>query len=320
MMSSFEREEKFFKYKKPRETKCGIKSRTARGHAYGANWWSRRWVEIMEHCIDSGRLARGKSYARKGQVVNIQIESGLVTAFVQGSRKTPYQIRFGFETLSPEARELILFRFRENAAFAAKLLAGEMPEEIETIFKEAGTPLFPTREALRRFKCTCPDDASPCKHIIAVLLILGEELEDDPFLLLKLRGLDKESLINLLTHESAQDEELTGETGADYEWEPDGELSGGAEAPDEKNSAMREEEPPADENWFRGGEFAFERGEPESQRRAAALDVMNDFPFWRGEHPFRQTLAPFYEHAAILAGEILTGEKKKPVGRPRKLI
>ena len=86
MTASFEREEKFFKYKKPRETKCGIKSRTARGHAYGSNWWSRRWVEIMEQCIDSGRLARGKSYARKGQVVNIHIEPGLVTAFVQGSR------------------------------------------------------------------------------------------------------------------------------------------------------------------------------------------------------------------------------------------
>ena len=119
MTASFEREEKFFKYKKPRETKCGIKSRTARGHAYGSNWWSRRWVEIMEQCIDSGRLARGKSYARKGQVVNIHIEPGLVTAFVQGSRKTPYQIRFGFETLSQEARELILFRFGESAALAA---------------------------------------------------------------------------------------------------------------------------------------------------------------------------------------------------------
>ncbi|MCD8163605.1 MAG: SWIM zinc finger family protein [Synergistaceae bacterium] len=318
MMSSFEREEKFYKYRKPRETKCGIKSRTARGHVYGSNWWSRRWVEVMERCIDSGRLARGKSYARKGQVVNIQLEPGLVTAFVQGSRKTPYQIRFGFETVSSEARELILFRFRESAALAAKLLAGEMPEEIETIFKEAGTPLFPTQEALRRFKCTCPDDASPCKHIIAVLLILGEELEDDPFLLLKLRGLDKESLINLLTLENAQEGELAEESGAYYEWVSEGELSGGAEAA-AMSAVIRDEEPSAGEDWFRGGEFSCERVEQEG-RRAAALDVMNDFPFWRGEHPFRQTLAPFYEHAAVYACEILTGEKKKPVGRPRKLI
>ena len=126
-MTQFEREEKFYRYKKPRETRCGIKSRTARGHAYGTNWWSRRWVTVIEQCIDAARISRGKSYARRGQVVSISIEPGLVTAFVQGTRKTPYQIRLGFETVTPDARELILFRFRERAAFTAQLLAGEMP-------------------------------------------------------------------------------------------------------------------------------------------------------------------------------------------------
>ena len=79
--------------------------------------------------------------------------------------------------------------------------------------------------------------------------------------------------------------------------------------------------------WYREGQVADERfalgritSIQDPARRAAALDVMNDFPFWRGEHPFRQMLAPCYEQAAIFAGEILTGEKKKPVGRPRKLI
>ena len=88
-MTQFEREEKFYRYKKPRETRCGIKSRTARGHAYGTNWWSRRWVTVIEQCIDAARISRGKSYARRGQVVSISIEPGLVTAFVQGTRKTP---------------------------------------------------------------------------------------------------------------------------------------------------------------------------------------------------------------------------------------
>lgn len=319
-MMSFERENKFYKYAKPRETRCGIKSRTARGHSYGANWWSRRWVQVMEQNIDAGRLARGKSYARKGQVVNITIEPGLVTAFVQGTRKTPYQIRLGFEVLSQEARELILFRFRESASFAAKLLAGEMPEEIETIFIEAGAELFPTRNALRRFKCSCPDDATPCKHIIAVLLILAEEIEDDPFLLLKLRGLDKDSLVNLLTLENTQEE--AGECAEEWETgetEEAEEIVGGSEA-EPCGAPMREDVPKAGDDWYAAGEFSFERADPEARRRSAALDVMNDFPFWRGDHPFRQTLAPFYEHAAVYAGEVLTGEKKKPVGRPRKLI
>ena len=323
-MSYADRERKFFSYQKPRETKCGIKSRTARGHAYGSNWWSRRWVTVMEQCIDAGRMSRGKSYARRGQVISIEIEPGLVTAFVQGTRKTPYQIRLGFETISQEARELILFRFRERAAYAAQLLAGEMPDEMEQIFKEAGTPLFPTKEALRRFKCTCPDDATPCKHIIAVLLLLGEELEDDPFILLRLRGLDKESLINLLTLESPRDDGSVALDEEDESWqelEDADSLIGGAQSPVEKESAAVAEQPPcAGENWYAAGEFSFEQPEGDSARSAAALDVMNDFPFWRGEHPFRQMLAPYYEQASVFAGEILTGEKKKPVGRPRKII
>lgn len=326
-MIQTEREEKFYRYKKPRETRCGIKSRTARGHAYGTNWWSRRWVTVIEQNIDAARVSRGKSYARRGQVISISIEPGLVTAFVQGTRKTPYQIRLGFETVTPEARELILFRFRERAAYTAQLLADEMPDEIEQIFKESGTPLFPNKNALRRFKCSCPDDATPCKHIIAVLLLLGEELEDDPFILLKLRGLDKESLINLLTLENRRDD---GPTAADGDgadpWEAEAaadseSVTGGAEAPEWDESAAVSEEPPQPcENWSAAGDFTFEQPEADRVRRAAALDVMNDFPFWRGAHPFRQMLAPCYEQAAIFAGEILTGEKKKPVGRPRKLI
>lgn len=310
----------FFKYKKPRETRCGIKSRTARGHSYGSNWWSRRWVEIMEQCIDAGRLARGKSYARRGQVVNIQIEPGLVTAFVQGTRKTPYQIRLGFETISPEARDLILFRCRESATFAAKLLAGEMPSEMEGIFIEAGVPLFPTRNTLRRFKCTCPDDASPCKHIIAVLLILAEELEDDPFILLKLRGLDKESLINLLTLENVSAADIAVEDDLDSGWSDETDEMTGGSGEEPVQLHVTEDLPTALDDWYKSGDFTFERPELDQQRRAAALGVMNDFPFWRGEYPFRQTLAPFYENAAVYAGEILTGEKKKPVGRPRKII
>ncbi len=82
------------------------------------------------------RLARGRSYARRGQVVDIEIEPGLVTASVQGTRKKPYQIRLGFEILSDEAKALLLFRFRErSSSFAARLLAGEMPEEMEKSFQ-----------------------------------------------------------------------------------------------------------------------------------------------------------------------------------------
>ena len=240
-------------YTKPLSTRGGIKSRVNRGRFHGSNWWSRRWIEILEGSIDSARLARGRSYARRGQVVDIDIEPGLVTASVQGTRKKPYQIRLGFEILSEEAKALLLFRFRERSSFAATLLAGEMPEEMEKVFKEAGTGLFPSKSALRRYKCSCPDDAVPCKHIIAVLLLLAEVFDDDPFLLLKLRGVNREGLINLLTLETSGDnEELNYEE--DETWE-DGDgsvISGGSDNAAENitDTYKNGEECPSYSKWY----------------------------------------------------------------------
>lgn len=312
-------------YTKPLSTRGGIKSRVNRGRFQGLNWWSKRWIEILEASIDSARLSRGRSYARRGQVVDIEIEPGLVSASVQGTRKKPYQIRLGFEVLSEEAKALLLFRFRERSSFAAALLAGEMPEEMEKVFKEAGARLFPSKSALRRYKCTCPDDAVPCKHIIAVLLLLAEVFEDDPFLLLKLRGVDRDSLFNLLTLEiSDYDDngEITCEE--DEEWdEGNGTVvSGGFDNEVEKNDDIQEEEDRGSlyQKWYGEQIPEFKYIIEEKQRSIAALEIINDFPFWKGELPFRQSLSQYYDRAAGAAEEILTGEKKKTLGRPRKLI
>ncbi|MCE5201537.1 MAG: SWIM zinc finger family protein [Synergistaceae bacterium] len=314
-----------WEYKKPRATRGGIKSRTLRGRSHRSNWWSGRWMEILEEFIDTGRLTRGKSYARKGQVVDIEIEPGLVSASVQGTRKKPYQIKLGFETVSDEAREILLFRFRERASFAAQLLAGEMPEEMVDVFKEAGIPLFPNKSAVRRFKCTCPDDATPCKHIVAVLFLLGEVFDDDPFLLLKLRGIDKNVLIGLLTMESTDNsEDMDLYEAADNEWNGMDDLpviSGGADISENGGyPGTKQEDLPLDRSWYSGNMPTFSYTEEEGRRRIAALEVLNEFPFWRGEHPFRQSLSPYYERASALATEILTGEKRLPVGRPKKLL
>ena len=310
-------------FTKPLSTRGGIKSRVNRGRFHGSNWWSRRWIEILEGSIDSVRLARGRSYARRGQVVDIEIEPGLVTASVQGTRKKPYQIRLGFEVLSDEAKSLLLFRFRERSSFAARLLAGEMPEEMERVFKEAGVGLFPSKSALRRFKCSCPDDAVPCKHIIAVLLLLAEVFDDDPFLLLKLRGVNREVLINLLTLETPGDnEDITYEDDEVREDADGSVIRGGSDNSAENftDNYGNCQELSSYAKWYGEDVPEFKYNIEENERRIAALEIINDFPFWRGELPFRQSLSQYYERAANSAEEILTGEKKKTVGRPRKLI
>jgi len=308
------------KYQKPRAAHGGIKARTLRGRSFALHWWSRRWMEILEQCIDPTRLTRGKSYARKGQVLSIDIEPGLVSALVQGTRKSPYQIKLGFETVSPEARELLVFRFREHASFAAKLLSGEMPEEMEDAFGEAGVPLFPNRRRIMTFKCTCPEDDIPCKHIIAVLLLLAEVFDDDPFLLLKLRGFDRDSMISLLSSEVPSDTEDYRQGnlfGVPDEAANSPEVEGGSE--NETQEFFEDNDKP-DLSWYGGKAPSFQCPDSDEINTPAALGIMNEFPFWRGAHPFRQSLRPYYDRAANHAYEILTGEKRSVVGRPRKLI
>ncbi|NLX84909.1 MAG: hypothetical protein GXZ00_04745 [Synergistaceae bacterium] len=218
---------------------------------------------------------------------------------------------------------MLLFRFRERSSFAARLLSGEMPDEMEKVFKEAGISLFPSKSALRRYKCSCPDDAAPCKHITAVLLLLAEVFDDDPFLLLKLRGVNRESLINLLTLEtSVEDVDTIFEDDAEWEDEENSVISGGSDYPGEIISEEQEvcQKETLYAKWYGEDLPEFKYGVEEKENRIAALEVINDFPFWKGEMPFRQSLCQYYERAANSAEEILTGEKKKTVGRPRKLI
>ena len=127
---------------KPIRVDGGIKARSKRG-AIGEQWWSRRFISVLESYGMSGRLARGRSYARAGQVLDFELAQGKVTARVQGSRVRPYQVRIGVLPLTTAQWRRVQDRLASQALFRAKLLAGEMPHEIEEVFAECGTPLFP---------------------------------------------------------------------------------------------------------------------------------------------------------------------------------
>ncbi|MCR5335308.1 MAG: hypothetical protein K6E42_01995, partial [Synergistes sp.] len=88
----------------------------------------------------------------------------------------------------------------------------------------------------------------------------------------------------------------------------------------EEAAPAAEEMPCPGENWFRGGGFSPDQAASAAGAHAAALEERTDFPFWKVERPFRQTLVPIYERAALYAAEILTGERKRPAGRPRKIL
>jgi uncharacterized Zn finger protein len=165
---------------------------------FASTWWAQRWIRVLERFGWSARLNRGRSYARHGNVLDIDVQSGLVRAKVQGSRKQPYRVEIGLKPLSKEEWDKVISLLRRKAIYAARLLSGEMPRDIEEIFKAADVPLFPKSGEDLIMSCTCPDWASPCKHVAAAYYVLGSEFDRDPFLLFELRGKSKEQLMAAL--------------------------------------------------------------------------------------------------------------------------
>lgn len=182
---------------RPIEVTDGIKAQSQRG-AFVKNWWADRWIKALTQLMDSGRLSRGRSYARRGQVLEINIQPGVVLSRVQGSQRTPYKVKIELQPLESIQWLRVLDAMAEQAIFAAQLLNGEMPQDIEQIFAAVDVPLFPASNADLKTTCSCPDWANPCKHIAAVYYLLGEQFDQDPFLLLMLRGKTKESVIREL--------------------------------------------------------------------------------------------------------------------------
>jgi uncharacterized Zn finger protein len=167
---------------------------------FGSTWWGQRWITALER-LGGGygaRLGRGKSYARQGRVHDLRIKDGGVTARVTGSRVTPYEVELRLAPLDDKTWDRAIDAMAQKARFAAALLAGEMPREIDETFTEARTSLFPSRDRDLATSCTCPDWANPCKHVAAVHYVLGDAFDRDPFLLFEMRGRDKDAVLGAL--------------------------------------------------------------------------------------------------------------------------
>jgi uncharacterized Zn finger protein len=175
----------------------GIKARSKRG-AIGERWWSQRFIAFLESFGMSGRLQRGRSYARRGQVLEFSLLAGKVTARVQGSRPQPYQVSITVRPLTVAQWREVEARLASQALFRARLLAGEMPAEIEQVFADCGAPLFPEPARDLTMTCNCPDWGVPCKHLAAVCYVLAEAFDDDPFKMLAVRGKTRDDLLAAL--------------------------------------------------------------------------------------------------------------------------
>ncbi len=155
-------------------------------------WWARRWIAMLEGMRLGPRLGRGRQYAISGQVVDLCIEGSQVVAHVLGARPEPYLVKLDFTAscANAEAEGSVEETLRDPLV-PARLLTDDLPLEIEEACAWEGRSLF----APGKTWCSCPDWHKPCKHVAAVLFILGEEITRKPSLLLDLKGIDWEAVL-----------------------------------------------------------------------------------------------------------------------------
>ncbi|MDP2766483.1 MAG: SWIM zinc finger family protein [Candidatus Methanoperedens sp.] len=284
---------------KPIKVEGGIKAKSKRG-SIGDTWWSKRWVSVLESFGWSNRLERGRRYARSGQVLDFKLAPGRITASVQGSMSEPYSVRIEMKPLADEAWNRVMEEMSQKAIFAAKLLAGEMPQNIEEAFDAAGMSPFPESSKDIKTDCSCPDSANPCKHIAAVYYILAEEFDRDPFMLFKLRGRTKDEITASLRKKRTAGTESTPEL----------------EAPP---TATNQKEAPLSVDGFWSGEglesFSVNISPPDVS--AAIIKRLGTPQFWDSKDNFNKKMGGYYEEISRRAMEAAYGEQVK-AGKNKK--
>jgi len=286
----------YFPPSRPREVKGGIKSRSGRGRLV-TNWWAQKWIDIFEKDAGySNRLSRGRSYARRGQTVDINVEKGVVTAKVQGSRSTPYNVTIKLKPISKKDWKSVISAISERVYYAAKLMSGEMPDDIEDLFNESGLSLFPEESGQIRTICSCPDWANPCKHIAAVFYLLSEEFDRDPFLIFKLRGITREELLS----------EISKVWGGIPDSSPKKKVEARKPEPVEEKKTEPENLATDAGKFWNGGDLPDTLpGEIKKPPSNAGLPMrLGHFPFWRGNEPFLRSMEDMYKKASRAGMEI----------------
>ncbi len=157
---------------------------------FGKTWWGSEWLRALSHIDYANRIPRGATYARRGAVVKMEIIGNTIKAKVSGSRRTPYKVQIVVPAFEKKEVDKLIAQLAERPALISKLLNRELSPEIMDICKRIGLQVFPKRWDDLEMSCSCPDWAVPCKHLAAVIYMMSREIDNDPFLVFKIHGVD----------------------------------------------------------------------------------------------------------------------------------
>ncbi len=159
------------------------------------SWWATHWLRTLTQWIDAGRLAEGEKYVEQDYPSKLKINAGSVVAHIKGTTLQPYQIHIEIDTFGDKEWEQALDAMFQQAGYAAQLLNDEMPPDIEVVFRSVGLSLFPGTRSDLRSHCSCGSPIVPCEHVAGVYHLLAQRLDEDPFLLFRMRGRTREQVL-----------------------------------------------------------------------------------------------------------------------------
>ncbi|HEV7629125.1 MAG TPA: SWF or SNF family helicase, partial [Streptomyces sp.] len=184
----------------------------ARGRAFTQTWWGARWLKALEDtALDGGQLRHGRRFAREGAVGAVSVRPGRITAVVRGRDGTPYRADVLLRELTgAEWDRLLEVTVRESGHIAA-LLDRHMPPRLVEDAESVGVELLP---GIGDLEPTCDCDAwDHCPHTAALCYQMARLLDQDPFVLLLLRGRPERQLLDELGLRSASRSAETTATG-----------------------------------------------------------------------------------------------------------
>ena len=163
--------------------------------AFGKTWWGQKWLEAFTDIDDTGRLTRGRTYARNGSIAQKIIRGTAIEAKVKGSRSTPYSTYVEMTEFDEVDKKIILETLQKKPELWQQLTQRQLPKYLFELLEQEDINLFPKRWRDFKAGCSCPDFAMPCKHIAALIYSFSEEIDANPFLIFLLHGFDLLSYI-----------------------------------------------------------------------------------------------------------------------------
>jgi len=174
------------------------------GNSIAKTWWGKSWNKNLESYADySNRIGRGRSYLKNGAVLDLKITEGNINALVQGSRSKPYKVDISIKALPKDIWEDIMNQCFGKIESIEELIDGKFPKSLADFFTTKGKGLFPSPSEIS-LCCNCPDWATMCKHIAAVLYGVGARLDDNPELFFVLRQVNINDLISEAINKKTQ--------------------------------------------------------------------------------------------------------------------